>query len=77
MFLHYYKSIAKSAVKDFRDGAVVPFKRVWMSLLLYFIVIMGAGPFTSPSSGKPRTSPCVFREFCVEQAPSSKRRSAL
>ena len=23
---HYYKSIAKSAGKDFRDGAVVPFE---------------------------------------------------
>jgi hypothetical protein len=26
VFRHYYRSLAKSAVKDFRDGAVVPFE---------------------------------------------------
>ena len=26
VFRHYYKSIAKSAGKDYRDGAVVPFE---------------------------------------------------
>ena len=26
VFCHYYKSIAKCAGKDFRDGAVVPFE---------------------------------------------------
>jgi hypothetical protein len=25
-FRHYYRSLAKSAGKDFRDGAVVPFE---------------------------------------------------
>ena len=26
VFRHYYQSIAECAVKDFRDGAVVPFE---------------------------------------------------
>jgi hypothetical protein len=26
VFRHYYRSLAKSAGKDFRDGAVVPFE---------------------------------------------------
>ena len=26
VFRHYYKSIAKCAAKDYRDGAVVPFE---------------------------------------------------
>jgi hypothetical protein len=26
VFRHYYRSLAKSAEKDFRDGAVVPFE---------------------------------------------------
>ena len=29
---HYYQSIAKSARKDFRDGAVVPFEWLWVLL---------------------------------------------
>ena len=52
MFRHYYKSIAKSAGKDFRDGAVVPFERVWMSSVLYLIVPFGVSPFTSHSGVK-------------------------
>ena len=31
-FRNYYQSMAKSAGKDFRDGAVVPFERMWMIL---------------------------------------------
>ena len=41
VFRHYYKSIAKCAGKDYRDGAVVPFERVWMLCVLCLIVLWG------------------------------------
>ena len=45
MFRHYYmsllhESIAKGAGKDIRDGAVVPFERVWMFSVHYLIVLL-------------------------------------
>jgi hypothetical protein len=33
VFRHYYRSLPKSAGKDFRDGAVVPFKRLRFTLV--------------------------------------------
>ena len=41
VFRHYYKSIAKCAGTDFRDGAVVPFERVWVFSVQYMIVLWG------------------------------------
>ena len=47
---HYDKSIAKCAGKDYRDGAVVPFERVWMLCVFGLIVLWG--------------SPCYFLFGC-------------
>ena len=42
MFRHFHQSIAKSAGKDFRDGAAVPFERMWMILGSYPALSSGA-----------------------------------
>ena len=41
VFRHYYKSIAKCAGKDFRDGAVVPFELVWIFCMQCMFVLCG------------------------------------
>ena len=35
-----------SAGNDFCDGAAVAFEQVWLSLVLYWIVLLGFPPFT-------------------------------